>query len=514
MLLSLKNSVARKKIFTILATPVAFIILFAGLAIGVATYFKSAVDMMSYANKIDSAIAEQQIYAWRFLFGDKDAAGRYEYAHQKVVDNGQLLGSGAKFDPLRAIIEQEQSAYDILTNTGDQDSFFNILNSARGGFNAKNNGRMVRILGYIKNWAPPETRNNTKAFSILDGIRNERILLGEFDVKEDGTKKIDELQETNSRVVKEVKELIAYDIDFALARSKTALFSRQMSAVKSITENITPSSFPVISSEDATLLRVDANATVIEGIDSASATEAFFEGVERILTEYERKSGVALWNREDIYAPNENATPVLTLGKIIALEQDLRVGAGLILEWQGIYFTKVDPVLSLAREDLRKFREETALFVNTFSVATQVIIIVFSAIVIGVMFILAFSMFQLVVLPLVAIRDAINEVGKGNFKKRVKVSSVDEIGQLAVSFNTMAEHLEYREDALRGEIKKHAHELEDTRGSVEREVNTRTSAMQEKIHELTLVNQAMMDRENNLANTEAGPLGIKRKASL
>jgi signal transduction histidine kinase len=61
--------------------------------------------------------------------------------------------------------------------------------------------------------------------------------------------------------------------------------------------------------------------------------------------------------------------------------------------------------------------------------------------------------------PLKEMSEAAREFGGGNFERRVPVVTKDEIGQLAISFNNMADSLEISENARRNFIANVSHEL-------------------------------------------------------
>jgi signal transduction histidine kinase len=61
--------------------------------------------------------------------------------------------------------------------------------------------------------------------------------------------------------------------------------------------------------------------------------------------------------------------------------------------------------------------------------------------------------------PLKEMSEAARQFGGGNFNKRVPVMTNDEIGQLAISFNSMADSLEISENARRNFIANISHEL-------------------------------------------------------
>ncbi|MBZ0091566.1 MAG: HAMP domain-containing protein [Sulfuricellaceae bacterium] len=63
--------------------------------------------------------------------------------------------------------------------------------------------------------------------------------------------------------------------------------------------------------------------------------------------------------------------------------------------------------------------------------------------------IVAFALARSVLLPLRALESGVSRFGKGDFSHRVELNRTDELGQLANTFNTMAEELENSLAALR-----------------------------------------------------------------
>jgi signal transduction histidine kinase len=61
--------------------------------------------------------------------------------------------------------------------------------------------------------------------------------------------------------------------------------------------------------------------------------------------------------------------------------------------------------------------------------------------------------------PLVRMNQATRQIGKGNFKERVDIKSKDEVGQLAATFNEMAQQLEKLESMRKELIANVSHEL-------------------------------------------------------
>ncbi len=100
-----------------------------------------------------------------------------------------------------------------------------------------------------------------------------------------------------------------------------------------------------------------------------------------------------------------------------------------------------------------------------------------AAIILGgvfILFIFLWYFFQTVIkTPLIKLIKASDEIAKGNFSKKMDVRSKDEIGNLAASFNKMAEEIEQKQQ-----------ELEATNSKLEQRVKERVGPYEDKIKEL------------------------------
>lgn len=93
-------------------------------------------------------------------------------------------------------------------------------------------------------------------------------------------------------------------------------------------------------------------------------------------------------------------------------------------------------------------------------------------------------------------------ISKGNFSYRIKISSKDELGELANSFNQMAQQLE-KSHAILEESKKileirvkaRTRELEELAQVLEDKVEARTKELQERIEELERFHRLTIGRE-------------------
>jgi len=78
---------------------------------------------------------------------------------------------------------------------------------------------------------------------------------------------------------------------------------------------------------------------------------------------------------------------------------------------------------------------------------------------VGIALLLTFILSRRILAPVKALTSAAREFGKGNFSRRVDFRSKGEVGELARSFNSMAEDLEHTERLRRNMVADVAHEL-------------------------------------------------------
>ncbi len=78
---------------------------------------------------------------------------------------------------------------------------------------------------------------------------------------------------------------------------------------------------------------------------------------------------------------------------------------------------------------------------------------------VAIALLLTFFLSRRILAPVKALSNAAREFGKGNFSRRVDFKSKGEVGELARSFNSMAENLEHTERLRRNMVADIAHEL-------------------------------------------------------
>jgi len=120
--------------------------------------------------------------------------------------------------------------------------------------------------------------------------------------------------------------------------------------------------------------------------------------------------------------------------------------------------------------------------------------------------------------PIDALTAAARVLGQGDLSQRVRVSSKDEIGELARAFNAMADGLAHQEQLRRGMVTDVAHELRtpltNIRGYLEalRDGVARPSpALLASLHEEALLLNRLVDDLQDLALAEAGQLRLDRR---
>jgi HAMP domain-containing protein len=115
------------------------------------------------------------------------------------------------------------------------------------------------------------------------------------------------------------------------------------------------------------------------------------------------------------------------------------------------------------------------IFINS------ILIITVSLIILGVSLYFLVSFF---IKPIKSLLEGVQEISKGNLDYKVKVSTKDEIGDLAGAFGQMTI-----------DLKRSKKELEEYNAKLEQQVADRTNDLSQKMSELERMNKTMIDRE-------------------
>lgn len=115
--------------------------------------------------------------------------------------------------------------------------------------------------------------------------------------------------------------------------------------------------------------------------------------------------------------------------------------------------------------------------------------------------VLSFLVSKSITKPIIKLRDATSEIGKGKLDTKIEIESKDEIGELASAFNQMTKDLK----KSRGEIRKHTEELEQ-------KVHERTKELDNKVEELTETKTAVLNMMEDM--DEANKRLVKTQREL
>lgn len=113
---------------------------------------------------------------------------------------------------------------------------------------------------------------------------------------------------------------------------------------------------------------------------------------------------------------------------------------------------------------------------------------------------LFFSLKFFVITPINKLKRGVQSIAKGDFDYEIKLSSKDEFGELASSFNNMAQDLKTSHEKL----KKHEKELEYL-------INQKTRELQLKIEELEKFNRLAVGREIRMIELKREIARLKKK---
>ena len=130
------------------------------------------------------------------------------------------------------------------------------------------------------------------------------------------------------------------------------------------------------------------------------------------------------------------------------------------------------------------------------------IIIIISLIIIVLAIVIGFLISRAIAVPIIRLKDAAVEIGKGNLDSEVKIKSNDEIGILGDSFNKMVADLkvsriklESYSKELEEQVRQRTEELEDSKVDLEKTVGERTKELKARLEELERFRKATIDRE-------------------
>ena len=458
--------------------------------------YRDVVDTELQADKISTLLHQEQNGILQFLSRDNHGEEIYTEAHNRFLEirRSLELAPPSRRQQIQSIIDGEQRINERLLM--DNGGLFEEFSVAQEDFIEQNNKHVARLLGYKSGWVDPRGADGTEVLGLLDSIRQERIIFDEFNPRAPNADIIlQEFRDTNDSVVRTATRLWQQELDTGISRASSTALKSKLQAVKKIVGQITATSFPAISREDARLLGIIQNEETLFGLEASNATRALTPAYETSISDYEKDGGVPLWTRADVTHVGEDVTPTRTLSEFVRCQQGLRVNAEDIFKWKTVYTDDIEPTFLKIGGDLDLHLASLSVSVSRSADRVLLFSIIASAIALVLAGLLVIFFSRVIVMPISRIRDIAVELARGNFNRRAQVKSNDEIGTLAAAFNQMIDHLENsiktrdREIAERRRVEK---DLRDANDRLEIRVEERTT-------ELINANQHLL---RELANRE------------
>ena len=221
------------------------------------TQYRNVVDSEHRADGLNTLHKQEERGILKFLGGAKNGADTYAEAHNKFLEMKLALEltTPTRRREVQSIIEGEQRINEQLSM--GTAGFFEEFGGAQQGLIEKNNKHVTRLLGYKRGWVDPRGADDSGVLEILDNIRQERIIVNDFNPRFANADVIlQEFRSTNDFVVDRITRLWQHELDVGISRTSSPSLKSKLSAVKRIVGQITATSFPAISGQDARLLGI------------------------------------------------------------------------------------------------------------------------------------------------------------------------------------------------------------------------------------------------------------------
>lgn len=163
-------------------------------------------------------------------------------------------------------------------------------------------------------------------------------------------------------------------------------------------------------------------------------------------------------------------------------------------------------VMELIEDVTPRLQEQQALFLRTTGIIGLVIIGLTAFVVIGAQFSL--------VRDIVKLRDSAQAIAGGQYTQRVNVNRKDEIGQLEVSFNKMAEAIEDRDNRQIRQLEQKVHEAQTARDQAEKSDRVKSAFLASMSHELRTPLNSIINFSKFVARGTVGPVNAEQVGML
>jgi len=397
--------------------------------------FNDTIETLSETSEFKRALYSEQKAFWLLLAGDSTGSAVYAKAREEIEGLAEK-----KDEHMSDLIRREEEIHKMVL-TGDRD-FFSRFNEAHDGFIEKNNKHIIRLSGYINAWTSPGSSKNIKALNILEKIRQERILMETFDPKSENREiQIQQFRKINDDAVEELVELWIMEIDQGITGAQTSDMRRKLNTMQRIVGDITATSFPAVTEEDAELLGVSVKHIISVGSDADTATKELYNNCAESVSAYEDAGWNALWRRADIPEVGDEVTPIFALGKIVSCQQGLRVNAEELFVLYKKHADEIDPTLASLSSEVENFQRVQAENASTSGRNTQILFIVLAFISVAGALLIGFVISVSFVRRIVRNKTAAVEIAKGNMDVELNIDGEDEIDEVGRALVKMRDSL-------------------------------------------------------------------------
>jgi len=430
-----KNSKIKTKIFFTVGVMATLTVLLSLISYINISGLDDTIQTLAETSEFKRAVDNEQKAFWLLMAGNRNGGVIYHEAHDEIA------GLAEKKDvAISNLVKSEQEIYKTVLIEGID--FFDRFNTARDGFIEKNNKHIIRLSGYINAWTLPGSNTNIRALDILEKIRQERILIETFDPKNENREiQIQQFRKVNDDAVAGLVELWVQEIDRGIDVAQTNDMRRKLNTLKQIVSDITATSFPTITEEDAELLGISARHIISVGTEADNATKELHDSCEGLVKAYEDDGRNSLWQRADISEVGDQVTPIFTLGKIVSCQQGLRVNAEELFHLFKEHADNIDPTLATLSSEIEDFQSLQVNDASRSSQNAQILFIIIAFISVILAIFIGFITYVSLVRRIVRNKNAAVEIANGNMDVQINIEGGDEIDEVGIALAKMRDSL-------------------------------------------------------------------------